>query len=114
MQRSPARIFTTIRKGKIMKINKKLSEKFKKCAYIGMSVFVTGHAFAADKLATVMSGDIKDMLGSSGTFWKIFILVDIILSAAMAIKAKNPMVFAGVFFIALLPGFLINTFVFAP
>jgi hypothetical protein len=39
-------------------------------------------------------------------------LVDIILAAAMAVKAKNPMVFAGVFVIAFIPALLINAFVF--
>ncbi len=77
-----------------------------------MTTAITGQVLAADRLSAAMNGDVQDMLGGSGTFWKIFILVDIILSAAMAVKTKNPMVFVGVFAIALIPAFLINNFVF--
>ena len=73
---------------------------------------LTGSVFAADRLAGAIGGDIQDMLGGSGTFWKVFILVDIILAAAAAVKTKNPMVFVGVFSIAFLPAILINAFVF--
>ncbi len=76
------------------------------------TVAITSSAFAADKLASALDGDILDTFGSSGTFWKIFIVVDIVLAAAMALKSKNPLVFAGVFFIALVPGFLLKAFVF--
>ena len=91
---------------------KKCKSKLWKIRMGLIATAITGQALAADKLANAMSGDIQDMLGGSGTFWKIFILVDIILSAAMAVKTKNPMVFVGVFAIALIPAFLINTFVF--
>jgi len=77
-----------------------------------ISMLITSHVFAQDKLAGALSGDIQDMLGGSGTFWKVFILVDIILAAAAAVKTKNPMVFAGVFAIAFIPAIFINTFVF--
>ena len=73
---------------------------------------LASQVYAADKLAGAMQGDVQDMLGGSGTFWKVFILIDIILSAAALIKTKNPLVMAGVFFIAFIPALLINTFVF--
>ena len=95
-----------------MKVSKKLAKRLK-TAGLGLSgLLLSASAFATDKLAGAMTGDIQDMLGGSGTFWKVFILVDIILAAAMAVKSKNPMVFVGVFAIALIPGFLINAFVF--
>jgi hypothetical protein len=76
------------------------------------SMLLTGSVFASDKLAGAMTGDIQDMLGSSGSFWKAFILVDIILAAAALIKTKNPMVFLSVLAVAIIPGFLMNVFVF--
>ena len=91
---------------------KKCKSKLWKMGLGLMTAAITGQVLAADRLSAAMQGDIQDMLGGSGTFWKIFILVDIILSAAMAVKTKNPMVFVGVFAIALIPAFLINTFVF--
>ena len=95
-----------------MKMNKNLVNGIKKIG-IGLSgALLASQVYATDKLAGAMAGDVQDMLGGQGTFWKVFILVDIILSAAMAVKTKNPMVFVGVFAIALLPAFLINTFVF--
>jgi hypothetical protein len=51
-------------------------------------------------------------LGSSSKFWKVFILVDIMLATAMAVKSKNPMVFLGVAGVAFIPAFLLKTFVF--
>ncbi|MCX7116309.1 MAG: hypothetical protein NTW94_00030 [Legionellales bacterium] len=42
----------------------------------------------------------------------IFILVDIMLATAMAVKSKNPMVFLGVAGVAFIPAFLLKTFVF--
>ena len=93
-------------------MSKEIAVRLKKVG-LGLSgVLLSASVFAADKLAGAMSGDVQDMLGGSGTFWKVFILVDIILAAAMAVKSKNPMVFVGVFAIALIPGFLINAFVF--
>jgi hypothetical protein len=87
-------------------------EQIKKTALSVLSVLLSSSVFATDRLASAMTGDVQDMLGGSGTFWKVFVLIDIILAAAMAVKTKNPMVFAGVFTIALIPGFLINAFVF--
>jgi len=75
-------------------------------------MLLSSYAFAEDKLAGALTGDFQDMLGGSGTFWKIFIAVDIVLAAAMAVKSKNPMVFAGVFAIALIPTTLLKHFVF--
>ena len=95
-----------------MKISKKIAVSLKKAGFSLSCVLLSASCYATDKLAGAMQGDVQDMLGGSGTFWKVFILVDIILSAAMAVKTKNPMVFVGVFAIALLPAFLINTFVF--
>jgi hypothetical protein len=86
--------------------------QIKKTALSVFSVLLSGAVFATDRLASAMTGDVQDMLGGSGTFWKVFVLIDIILAAAVAVKTKNPMVFAGVFTIALIPGFLINAFVF--
>ena len=95
-----------------MKINKRFVNGIKKIG-IGLSgALLASQVYATDKLAGAMQGDVQDMLGGQGTFWKVFILVDIILSAALAVKSKNPMVFVGVFAIALLPGFFLNTFVF--
>ena len=87
-------------------------KQIKKIALSVCYVLLSGSVFATDRLASAMTGDVQDMLGGSGTFWKVFVLIDIILAAAMAVKTKNPMVFAGVFTIALIPGFLINAFVF--
>ena len=67
---------------------------------------------AEDLFATAMQGNIQDSLGGSSMFWKIFMLVDIILATAVAISTKNPMAFLGVAAIAFIPAFLIKTFVF--
>ena len=69
-------------------------------------------SFAKDLLGAAFSDDVKDSLGGGSLFWKIFILVDIILATAMAVKSKNPMVFVGVAGIAFIPAFLLKTFVF--
>lgn len=95
-----------------MKSYKNLSNKVSAWTASLSGVLLSSSVFAADKLADALDGDVQDTFGSSGTFWKIFITVDIVLAAAMAIKSKNPMVFAGVFFIALVPGFLLKAFVF--
>lgn len=68
--------------------------------------------FANDLLAKSLEGDIKDSFGNGSMFWKVFILVDIILATALAVKSKNPMVFVGVAAVAFVPSFLIKTFVF--
>ncbi len=70
------------------------------------------NVLANDLLAKALEGDVKDSLGSGSMFWKVFILVDIILATAMAVKSKNPMVFVGVTAVAFIPAFLLKTFVF--
>ena len=95
-----------------MKMSKKIASSVKKAGFCLMGAFLSASAFAEDKLAGALTGDVKDMLGSSGSFWKIFILVDIILAGAATVKTKNPMVFLAVFFIIFVPGLLINAFVF--
>lgn len=95
-----------------MNITKKVKNRLMRVALIATSALLSVNAFATDKLADALGGDVQDMLGGSGTFWKVFILVDVVLAAAMAVKSKNPMVFAGVFAIAFIPGLLIKSFVF--
>jgi ABC-type Fe3+-siderophore transport system permease subunit len=73
---------------------------------------ISRSTFATDLLAQALDGDIADSLGSGSKFWKIFILVDIMLATALAVKTKNPMVFLGVTAVAFIPAFLIKTFVF--
>ena len=68
--------------------------------------------FANDLLAKALTGDVGDSLGSGSMFWKIFILADVILATAMAVKTKNPMVFVGVAGVAFIPAFLLKTLVF--
>lgn len=69
--------------------------------------------FAKDLLAKSLDGDVEDSFGSGARFWVIFILVDIVLATAAAVKSKNPMVFIGVAAVAFIPGFLVKTFVFS-
>jgi len=96
-----------------VKLSKKLAMRCKQ-ATLGLSALaLSSYVFAEDKLATALSGDVQDMLGGSGHFWKIFILVDIILAAAAYVKSKNPMAFLGTFFIAFGPALLLRLFVFA-
>ena len=95
-----------------MKVTITAMKTMKRAALIAAGALLSVNAFATDKLADALGGDVQDMLGGSGTFWKIFILVDVVLAAAMAVKSKNPMVFAGVFAIAFIPGLLIKSFVF--
>lgn len=73
---------------------------------------LSNSVFANDLLARALEGDVKDSLGNGAMFWKVFILVDIILATAMAVKSKNPMVFVGVTAVAFIPAFLLKTFVF--
>jgi uncharacterized membrane protein len=95
-----------------MKVSKKMASYVKKASLCFFGTALSVSAFAEDKLAGALSGDVQDMLGSNGTLWKLFILVDIILAAAAAVKTKNPMVFLLVFFIVFLPGLFIKAFVF--
>ena len=94
-------------------MSKKLSSRLKRGALIGTGMLLSSYAFAEDKLATALTGDVQDMLGSSGHFWKIFILVDIILAAAAYVKSKNPMAFLGTFFVAFAPALFLRLFVFS-
>ena len=90
----------------------KFGQKIKAFVVGSTGVVLTSGVWATGKLAEAINGDVQDLLGSGSSFWKIFILVDIILAAAVAVKTKNPMTFLGVLAIALVPGFLIKTFVF--
>lgn len=95
-----------------MKMRKKIKEKLKQIGVGTSGLLLMAPVFAQDKLAGAMSGDIQDMLGGAGAFWKAFILIDIIFAAAALIKTKNPMVFLSVIAVALIPTYLINVFVF--
>ena len=95
-----------------MKLRQKITGKIQQIGLGAMSLLLMSPTFAQDKLAGAMSGDIQDMLGGSGAFWKAFILIDIIFAAAALIKTKNPMVFLSVIAVALIPTYLINVFVF--
>ena len=95
-----------------MKTIKSWAKKAKNSIVILPLVLITKSAFATDLLGRALEGDIADSLGGSSKFWKIFILVDIMLATAMAVKSKNPMVFLGVAGVAFIPAFLLKTFVF--
>ena len=86
--------------------------KFKKAALFLSSCVLSSSLFAKDLLGGALKGDVADSLGNGSMFWKVFILIDIILATAMAVKSKNPMVFLGVAAVAFIPAFLIKTFVF--
>ena len=95
-----------------MKMIKKIANSVRYSVTVLPLVLITKSAFATDLLGQALEGDIADSLGGSSKFWKIFILVDIMLATALAVKSKNPMVFLGVTAIAFIPAFLIRTFVF--
>ncbi|HHT9858982.1 TPA: hypothetical protein ACT9JI_001778 [Legionella pneumophila] len=95
-----------------MKILKKIIAFSKELSIVATVTLLSKSAFANDLLAKALEGDVKDSLGSGSMFWKVFILVDIILATAMAVKSKNPMVFVGVTAVAFIPAFLLKTFVF--
>ncbi|HAU1758995.1 TPA: hypothetical protein JBJ80_13250 [Legionella pneumophila] len=95
-----------------MKILKKITAFTSQVSFTLSMVLLTKNSFANDLLAKALEGDVKDSLGSGSMFWKVFILVDIILATAMAVKSKNPMVFVGVTAVAFIPAFLLKTFVF--
>ena len=80
--------------------------------FFGFCFLLSTDSFAADRLANVLTGDVGDTFKSNSNFWNIFILVDIILATAAAVKTKNPMVFAGVAGVAFVPAFLLKAFVF--
>lgn len=94
----------------------KISEKLiKVLAYFTVPcflMFLATHADAKDLLGSALQEDVADTFGTQGIFWKVFILVDVILATAMAVKSKNPMVFLGVAAVAFVPAFLIKTLVF--
>lgn len=104
------RVFLTETRRKEVKMT--FGKKLKSIFGIASGTALASSVWATDRLAEAISGDVQDMLGSGSSFWKIFILVDIILAAALAVKTKNPMTFLGVLAIAIVPGFLIKTFVF--
>ena len=95
-----------------MKLVKKMSSSFRKALAIAGGFILSSSVWAEDKLANVITGEVQDMFGSGASFWKLFILVDIILAVAAVVKTKNPMVFLGVLAVAIVPTFLIRTFVF--
>ena len=95
-----------------MKVIKKLVERVRYSVTVLPLLLIAKSSFASDLLGEALTGDIADSLGSQSKFWKIFILVDIMLATALAVKSKNPMVFVGVTAIAFIPAFLIRTFVF--
>lgn len=79
-----------------------------------MLMFFSGHVHAdgQDLLANALEGDVKQTIGSSGKFWKIFVLFDIVLAASAAVKTKNPLVFGGTFITAFIPAILLKAMVF--
>ena len=95
-----------------MKMGKKISSLAVGSTLVFTLLSSRVFAEGQDLLASALSGEIQGSLGSGATFWKVFILVDIILATAMAVKSKNPMVFVGVTAIAFIPAFLLKTFVF--
>ncbi|HHS8465263.1 TPA: hypothetical protein ACTUXY_003058 [Legionella pneumophila] len=95
-----------------MKRGKKCFSFMQKASLTLVSALLSHSVCANDLLARALEGDVKDSLGSGSMFWKVFILVDIILATAMAVKSKNPMVFVGVAAVAFIPAFLLKTFVF--
>lgn len=95
-----------------MKVGKKRFTLMQKVSATLVVFLLSKSALANDLLAKALEGDVKDSLGSGSMFWKVFILVDIILATAMAVKSKNPMVFVGVTAVAFIPAFLLKTFVF--
>nr|HAT8715179.1 hypothetical protein [Legionella jordanis] len=95
-----------------MKMGKKMVSLIQKGSLALVSTMLSNSVFANDLLSRALEGDVKDTLGGNAKFWTIFIVIDVILATAMAIKSRNPMVFAGVLFIAFIPTFLVKTFVF--
>ncbi|HHT0604944.1 TPA: hypothetical protein ACTXXA_002367 [Legionella anisa] len=95
-----------------MKVGRKLIKLIRNGGLTLALALLSRSVFANDLLAKALEGDVKDSLGNGSMFWKVFILVDIILATAMAVKSKNPMVFVGVTAVAFIPAFLLKTFVF--
>ena len=103
-----------------MKIVKKLTslkDNFMRVICLLSAMLITTPALAentgeGDVIGEFMQSSMAGLFGSSSGFWKMFILADIGLAAAASMKSKNPMVFAGVFMTALIPGFLVKRYVF--
>lgn len=91
-----------------MKIVKKLFSFI----FISCLLFLTTNTYAKDLLGTALTGDVSDTFNVDGVFWKVFILVDLVLATAMVIKTKNPMVFIGIAAVAIIPAFIVKTLVF--
>lgn len=99
-----------------MKIGKKIKNMvgILSSMFLMMCVATSGHADGGkDLLGTALTGDVQATFGSNGKFWTVFILIDVILAAAAAVKTKNPMVFLSVAGIAFIPAFLIKALVFS-
>ncbi len=77
-----------------------------------MCSFGYAEGSGTDLLAGALDGDVKKTLGSGAMFWKVFILADITIATAAAVKTKNPMVFAGVFGVCFIPAILLRMLVF--
>lgn len=97
---------------KEMIIQNRFTRNIKRGVSVLVCLLLSSSLWANDLLSKALEGDVKDSLGSGSMFWKVFILVDIILATAMAVKSKNPMVFVGVTAVAFIPAFLLKTFVF--
>lgn len=95
-----------------MKVSKKITRIFSYFAVSCFLILLATHADAKDLLGSALQEDVADTFGTQGIFWKVFILVDVILATALAVKSKNPMVFLGVAAVAFVPAFLIKTLVF--
>ena len=91
-----------------------LKDNFMRVICLLSAMFITTPALAddGDVIGEFMQSSMAGLFGSSSGFWKMFILADIGLAAAASMKSKNPMVFAGVFMTALIPGFLVKRYVF--
>ncbi|ARB94104.1 hypothetical protein A6J40_12535 [Legionella longbeachae] len=95
-----------------MSIQNRFTRNIKRGVSVLGCLLLSSSLWANDLLSKALEGDVRDSLGSGSMFWKVFILVDIILATAMAVKSKNPMVFVGVTAVAFIPAFLLKTFVF--
>ena len=98
-----------------MQFVKKLHTKVNMLLTSGILAIFSLPSFAVedkDLLSDALHGSIQKTLGSDATFWKLFILVDVILGAAAYVSTKNPLVFLGVIAIAFIPGVLLKLFVF--
>lgn len=95
-----------------MKRTNKIRQRLKCLAGSVALMGLVSFAHANDLLGNALEGDVQDSLGNGSMFWKVFILVDIILATAATIKSKNPMVFVGVAAVAFIPAFLLKAFVF--